>query len=1039
MYAQTEHQTNKNIEGIYRSDDAGATWTRLSSNGINADATAMGCNDGGVSTNGGTQMWYDAGLLVDPNDFTRVYMSTTDLNLSTESAANFRDVTWGWTTKHGLNGGVRVHVDQHARAFVGTDSSQMLIGTDGGVFYSSNANADSPAAPSGSSLVKWIELNETINSIEFYFGDIVGNFATAAVPAIGAGAQDNGCSAAHFSAAPDGPVKWTATCGGDGTTTKIEPVFNKVYFNSSQTGALARNLTFGTTFSGGFSTASANTRDPGVTTGSSTWGGDPVGSIFAMSYDMYKWGNLSVPGSGCDAVNGCNHMIAGTTRLWETIDSTDSNTTTMRASWKARTPNLTKNSLNSPAGDIRSYINYVAYSFTDPTVAAVASNDGAVQIVFGLGTAVTANCPVTPPASTTNCANAVNVTDSNNVLPNRPIFGVRFDPTTPLVAYAAVGGFNPNTPTTPGHVFQITCSANCASFVWEDKTGNLPDIPAEQVMPNPNFPQQVFVGTDWGLYYTDDITQDAPQWVRFESVPHVMVWELVVDRGFTTLAAFTRSRGAWVWPLPNAELGTSADVAVSMSGPATATTGSNVAYTITVSNNGPNTAGTVVLSDPVPAGLTLVSVTGDCSALPCNIPTLDVGDSRTATVTFGIPAAYVVAPIVNSASVSSAVADATPGNNSASVTTTVTSRADLSLSMTGPASVARGANVTYTIALANAGPGTAHNVSVADVTPTGLVFVSSTGDCTSAFPCTFASLDPGVPKQITATFSVPSNYAGGPIANIASVTTSDTDPVAGNNSAEVDTTIADSADLALSQIGPAAAQAGNNVSYTIILTNNGPSTASSVEIDDATPSGLSSVSVSGDCAAFPCTFASLAPGDVKTTTATFAVPADYAGNQIANVANVTSATSDPNLNNNIASANTTVGSGADLALTMTASATVPVGGRVTYTLTLTNNGPSTANDVQVNDTLASGLVFAGNSGDCTSTFPCVFGSLQPGATRTVITTACVPSNYSGSYLIQSGGSASSSSADPFMGNNAAAAYTSLLFDVIFMDGFETCP
>ena len=1156
MYAQTEHQTNKNIEGIYSSDDSGATWTKLSSNGINADASAMGCNDGGVSTNGGTQMWYDAGLLVDPNDFTRVYMSTTDLNLSTDSGANFRDVTCGWTTSHSLNGGVRVHVDQHARAFIGNDSSQMLIGTDGGVFYSSNANADSPAAPSGSSLVKWIELNETINSIEFYFGDIIGNFATAATPAIGAGAQDNGCSAAHFSAAPDGPTKWTGTCGGDGTTTKIEPVFNKVYFNSSQTGALARNLTFGTTFSGGFSTASANTRDPGVTTGSSTWGGDPVGSIFAMSYDMYKWGNLSVPGSGCDSVNGCNHMIAGTTRLWETVDATDTNTATMRTSWKARTPNLTKGTLNSPAGDIRSYINYVAYSFTDPTIAAVATNDGAVQIVFGLGTAVTANCPVTPPASTSNCANAVNVTDSNNVLPNRPIFGVRFDPTTPLVAYAAVGGFNPNTPTTPGHVFQITCTANCATFVWKDKTGNLPDIPAEQVMPNPNFPQQVFVGTDWGLYYTDDITQDSPEWFRFESFPHVMVWELVVDRGFTTLAAFTRSRGAWVWPLPNSELSTSADVAVTMSGPATANTGSNVAYTIKVSNNGPNTAGTVVLSDAIPAGLTLVSVTGDCTALPCSIPTLDVGDSKTTTVTFGVPAAYIVAPIVNTATVSSAVDDATPSNNSASVTTAVTSQADLSLSMTGPTNVARGANVTYTIALANAGPATAHNVSIADVTPAGLVFVSSTGDCTTAFPCTFASLDPGVPKQITVTFSVPSDYAGGPIANIATVTTSNTDPVAGNNSAEVDTTVADSADLALSQVGPAAAlagnnvsytitvtnggpsaasnvvvsdatpaglisvsvtgdcaalpctfaslpsgvpkqivatfnipanfaggpianiasvtateadpvsgnnsaevdttvgvsadlaisqtatavvQAGNNVTYTITLTNNGPSAASSVEIDDATPSGLSSVSVSGDCAAFPCTFPSLAPGDVKTATVTFAVPPDYAGNQITNVASVTSATSDANLNNNIAAANTTVGTGADLMLTMQASDTVPVGGRVIYTLTLTNNGPSVADDVQLSQTLASGLVFASNSGDCTGTFPCTFGSLQPGDTRSVTTTACVPSNYSGGYLIQSSAAASSSSPDPFAGNNTAGAFTSLIYDVVFSDGFETCP
>jgi len=199
---------------------------------------------------------------------------------------------------------------------------------------------------------------------------------------------------------------------------------------------------------------------------------------------------------------------------------------------------------------------------------------------------------------------------------------VRFDPTTNLIAYAAVGGFNGNAavgtippppgPTPiPGHVFRLTCTANCATFSWADKTGNLPDIPAQQVMPNPNLPQQVFVGTDWGLYYTDDITQASPVWYRFEGLPHVMVWELVVDRGFTTLAAFTRARGAFVWPLPAAQLGV-ADVALSMSGPASAVAGSNVTYTITVTNNNPAAASNVSVDDPAPAGMTFVSNSGDC-------------------------------------------------------------------------------------------------------------------------------------------------------------------------------------------------------------------------------------------------------------------------------------------------------------------------------------------------------------------------------------------------------------------------------------------
>ena len=115
-----------------------------------------------------------------------------------------------------------------------------------------------------------------------------------------------------------------------------------------------------------------------------------------------------------------------------------------------------------------------------------------------------------------------------------------------------VGGFNPNTPSTPGHVFQVTCTANCASFTWADKTGNLPDIPVDSIIVNPNNAHQVYAGTDWGVYYTDDITVASPTWARFENgIPHAMVWDMQIDRGSTTLSVWTRSRGAYVYPLPS--------------------------------------------------------------------------------------------------------------------------------------------------------------------------------------------------------------------------------------------------------------------------------------------------------------------------------------------------------------------------------------------------------------------------------------------------------------------------------------------------------
>ena len=78
-----------------------------------------------------------------------------------------------------------------------------------------------------------------------------------------------------------------------------------------------------------------------------------------------------------------------------------------------------------------------------------------------------------------------------------------------------------------------------------------PDIPVNSIFVNPNNAQQVYAGTDWGVYYTDDVTVASPIWQRFENgIPHAMIWDMQIDRGSTALSVWTRSRGAYVYPLP---------------------------------------------------------------------------------------------------------------------------------------------------------------------------------------------------------------------------------------------------------------------------------------------------------------------------------------------------------------------------------------------------------------------------------------------------------------------------------------------------------
>ena len=152
-------------------------------------------------------------------------------------------------------------------------------------------------------------------------------------------------------------------------------------------------------------------------------------------------------------------------------------------------PDLTKNNL-IVGSDNRSVIQSIRFAVSTRRVAMVGTLDGNVWFGFGLGT---------------GAASWANVTGNNAVLPNRSILGVATDPQTPTIGYAAVAGFGANTPTTPGHVYQVRCNADCSSFSWRDVSGNLPDVPANVVVVNPWLPRQVFVGIDWVMYYTDNV------------------------------------------------------------------------------------------------------------------------------------------------------------------------------------------------------------------------------------------------------------------------------------------------------------------------------------------------------------------------------------------------------------------------------------------------------------------------------------------------------------------------------------------------------
>ena len=111
-----------------------------------------------------------------------------------------------------------------------------------------------------------------------------------------------------------------------------------------------------------------------------------------------------------------------------------------------------------------------------------------------------------------------------------------------------------------------------------------------------------------------------------------------------------------------------ADLAIDKQGPPLFYPGTDITFTIVVTNNGPDTAVNTILTDPTPPGLTWLSNSGDCvTAFPCALGDIVLGDSRTITSIFHIDANYSGPdPLINYASVSSDINDPTPDNDASS-------------------------------------------------------------------------------------------------------------------------------------------------------------------------------------------------------------------------------------------------------------------------------------------------------------------------------------------------------------------------------------
>ncbi|HUG71519.1 MAG TPA: DUF11 domain-containing protein, partial [Pirellulaceae bacterium] len=323
-------------------------------------------------------------------------------------------------------------------------------------------------------------------------------------------------------------------------------------------------------------------------------------------------------------------------------------------------------------------------------------------------------------------------------------------------------------------------------------------------------------------------------------------------------------------------------------------------------------------------------------------------------------------------------------------------------------------HVTFTVTVSNAGPDSATGVAVLDLLPTGMTFVSSTPSqgsyVNSTGVWTVGTIANGSNATLQIVASVDSAPAKTNVAQVSAADQTDADSIPNNNVATEDdqasvTLTPQDADLSLTKtVDDATPTSGQQVTFTVTVSNAGPSSATNVVVQDSLPAGLTFVSSTPSQGTFnnatgQWAVGTIANGGSATLQIVAAVTTSGAKTNIAQVRSVDQNDPDSTPNNNVASEDdqdevVVTPEVADLSLTKTVdNARADVGTNVTFTITVSNAGPQDATNVAVRDNLPAGLSFVssapsqGSFDNATGIWS--VGSIANGASATLTITASV--------------------------------------------------
>jgi len=356
----------------------------------------------------------------------------------------------------------------------------------------------------------------------------------------------------------------------------------------------------------------------------------------------------------------------------------------------------------------------------------------------------------------------------------------------------------------------------------------------------------------------------------------------------------------------------SAILKVAKDAPATLPAGGTARYSVTVTNNGPDAAANVVVTDSVDQSLVTVTslpagLPADCvldgATITCLAGTLAVGESKTFTYTVSVAAGAQPGTVIDNCAAATSNFARTIARSSPACTQTVVvppAVAQLRITKTAPQKVLPGGAISYSLSATNLGPDAAKHVFIADLVDLSLVTITSlpSGCALGArtLICTLGTLAAGETRHLTIEARARADVRPPRvIGNCAAIYTT-THNLDLRRAQSCVTTIVrrPSAGVVVVKQGPATVRTGAPIGYPVRVTNRGPDTASNIVIRDPVSRYLAVVTpLPRDCSlagnVISCHAGSLLAGQSRTFRFTVRVrPGVRAGARIRNCATASS-------------------------------------------------------------------------------------------------------------------------------------------------------